>query len=175
MASATEKATAGHDLHRQIEAARTLLANFRDILGDDEQAIADTVEGETNLHQAIERGIARIAEIEAMEGGLAKMQETLKSRCDRLKQQRENLRTSLAVAMEVAALKRLETALATITLKPVPAKVEITDEAAIPSKYWKPQEPKLDKKSVLDALKNKEDVPGAVLSNGGAVVSLLFK
>lgn len=171
----SDKTSAGHALHAQIEAARILLANFRDILGDDEQAIADTVEGETNLHKAIERGIARIAEIEGMEDGLSKMQESLKSRCDRLKQQKENLRTSLAVAMEVGALKRLETALATITLKPVPPKVEIIDESAVPSRFWKAQEPRLDKKAVLDALKSKEDVPGAVLGNGGAVVQLTFR
>lgn len=175
MSKAKPEIAAGHDLHVQIEAARVLLANFRDILGDDEQAVADMVEGQTNLPEAMTRAVTRIVELEAMEAGLGLMMERLKGRCDRLKQQRETLRTAMAVAMEIGAMKRHETALATITLKPVAAKVEIIDEAAIPSKFWKSQEPRLDRKAVLDALKDKQEVPGATLSNGGAVVQITYR
>jgi len=60
---ATQKASAAHSLHQEIEAARVLLANIKDILGDDAQARADAVEGETDLRAAIESGMARVAEI----------------------------------------------------------------------------------------------------------------
>lgn len=171
----SDKQNAGHALYRQIEAARILLANFKDVLGDDEQAIADTVEGETNLHGAIEKGLARIAELEMLETGVMAALDNLKARCQRLQQQKEMLRTSLAVALEVGGLKKLETPLGTIALKNVPPKVEITEESAIPSRFWKPQEPRLDKKAVLEALKAKEDVPGAVLSNGGVSIQVTYR
>jgi|ERR1700680_297607 len=161
-----------HALHQEIEAARVLLADFRDILGDDVEARADAVEGQTELLEAIERGIMRVAEIEAMEAGLDSMLENLKARVSRLSKQKENLRTSLAVAMELSERKRIETAAGTIVLKAVPPKVEITDEAAIPSRFWKAQDPKLDKKLLTEALKAKEIVPGATLGNGGITVQL---
>lgn len=175
MSTQSAKANAGHALHVQIEAARVLLANYRDVLGDDDIARADAIEGETSLKEAIVQGIARIAELEAMETGAETMLANLKARCARLATQKENLRTSLAVALEIAGEKKVETALGTISLKNVPPKCEITDESSIPAKFWKPQEPRLDKKAVLDALKAKEDVPGAVLGNGGATIQLVYR
>ena len=68
--------------------------------------------------------------------------------------------------MGQAEMRKMELPQATISLRAVPPKAEITDEALVPSKFWKAQDPKLDKKAVLDALKGKEDVPGASLSNG---------
>jgi hypothetical protein len=62
--------------------------------------------------------------------------------------------------------------IATLTRKPVPPKVQILDEAAIPSQFWKRADPALDKKAIGDALKAKQDVPGATLSNGGETISL---
>lgn len=166
----TQAAT--HTLHREIEAARVLLANFSDILGDDIEARADAVEGQTELLEAIERSLMRVAEIEAMETGLGTLMENLKTRQARLGKQKENLRTALAIALEVSERKRLETAVGTVTLKPVPPKVEIIDEAAIPARFWKPSEPKLDKKAVGDALKAKEIVPGAALGNGSMTIQI---
>src|SRR5262245_24398600 len=101
----SDRKSAGHDLYKQIEAARVLLANYRDVLGDDTQATADMVEGETDLHGAIDRTLERIGEIDILVAGLEVKMAQLKSRCDRLKQQEELLRTSLAVAMEVGQIK----------------------------------------------------------------------
>jgi hypothetical protein len=51
-------------------------------------------------------------------------------------------------------------------------KAIILNEADIPSKFWKAQDPKLDRKAVLDALKAKEAVAGAELSNGGETIQI---
>lgn len=168
----SDRKQAGHELYRQTEAARVLIANWRDVLGEDAQATADMVEGETDLHAAIEHGLRRIAEIEILETGIKATLENLKARCSRLVEQKENLRTSLTVAMELAELPKLETALGTIALKRVPAKLQIVDEAAIPSKFFKPQEPKLDKLALTTALKANEIVPGAQMDNGGVTISI---
>ena len=81
-------------------------------------------------------------------------------------------RTTDAAESQLEMLRKLELPTATLSIKAVPAKAEITDEALLPSKFFKAQDPKLDKKAVLDALKAKEDVPGAVLSNGGETLSI---
>ncbi len=164
--------SAAHDVMRQTEAARMLLAAYEDILGNDEQAKADAVEGETSLVEAMTTAIARVVEIDALEESLDGIIKRTQARRKRLQDQRDLLRTSIAVGMEVGGMKKLETALGTVSLKPAPPKVEITDETLIPARFWERQDPKLNRKALGDALKAKEDVPGATLGNGGATIAI---
>lgn len=160
------------DIAAQADAARVLLATYADVLAGDEQAVADMVEGETDLRAAISIAVDRIAENDTLIAAIKDRADALAARRRRIETQSDTLRTAVCVAMEVATLKRLVLGEATITLKATPASALVTDEAAIPAKFWKPQEPKLDKRAVLDALKAKEAVPGATLSNGGSTVQI---
>ena len=160
------------ELRHETEAARALLSNLKDILGDDDQAIADAVEGETSIHEAIASGVARLLELDELHSGIAALIANLKDRGERFERQRDNIRTALCAAMEATNLKKVELPVATLSLRAVPPKVEIIDEAAIPARFFKQAEPKLDKKAVMDALKDKQDVPGAMLSNGGVTISI---
>lgn len=166
---------AGHALHRETEAAKVLLATYRDILADDDQARADMVEGETNIQEAIRTGLVRLAEIRAMGVGIDDMVDRLKTRRDRLSSQQESLREAILMAMEIAGLPKFETDVGTITRKRTPPSVVVVDEADIPSNYWKPSDPKLDKRALLDALKGGETIPGAQLSNGGETIQVRWE
>lgn len=163
-----------HDLRIEAEAAAALLANLNDILGDDETDVRDAVEGQTNLLEAIGKAVARLGEIAAHVDGLSAHVASLRDRKDRLEKQAENLRTAIAVAMDTATLRRIELPIATVSLKATPPKPDIVSEADIPSKFWKQPAPTLDKRAVLEALKAKEAVPGAVLSNGGMTIQVRF-
>ena len=165
---------ARRDLQRQTEAARLLLATYEDILGDDAEAKADAIEGETGLHEAIRMAVVRLSEILMMQEGINALAEKLEARKARLGAQSDFLRTAITVAMEVGEVRKFELDIATLSLRAVPPKVEIVNEADIPSKFWKPSDPKLDKKAILEALKEKQIVPGAVLSNGGQTVAVRF-
>lgn len=143
-----------------------------DVIGDDEELAADTVEGETDLQEAMTAAVARVAAIETMTDAIKAAQDRLAARKARLEKQAGLIRESLAVALEVAGMRKFETGLATVSLRATPPKVELIDESAIPARFWKPSDPRLDRKAVLDALKAKEVVPGATLSNGGASVSI---
>lgn len=161
-----------HDILRETEAARNLLAQYADILGDDATAKADAVEGETDLNETLTRALARIAEIDGLETGIAAILENAKKRLDRLQKQRDLLRTAIATALEISGRDKLETPVATVALKRVPPKVEIVDEALIPSAYWKRQDPKLDRQAIAKALKDEIEVPGALLGNGGLTIQV---
>ena len=163
-----------YDLRMETEAARHLLMNFRDVLGD-EDAADIAIESETNLKEAIATGTRRILELDGMVAGIGAMLATLKERSDRLDKQRDTLRTAINVAMEAAGMKKVELAEATLSLRPVSPSVQIIDESAIPSRFMKPQPPKLDKRAMLDALKAHEAIPGATLSNGGTTLSIRTK
>ena len=90
----------------------------------------------------------------------------------RFEQQRDSIRTAIATAMEAGGIKKVEHAIGTVSLKTVPPKAIITNEADIPARFWRPSDPKLDKRAVLDALKSSEAVPGAELSNGSMTIQI---
>lgn len=160
------------ELTREAEAARTLVTSMRDVLADDDALTADTVEGETNLIEAIKAADARIAEIDTFHDAIKTRMGDLKKRSDRLDAQSDRIRAAIALAMEMATLTKVELAEATISLKRTPPKVQIISEADIPSAFWKQPDPVLDKKAILEALKEKQAVSGAELSNGGATISI---
>jgi len=158
-------------LRRETEAARALLASIADIL-DGDDALRDGAIDETDLRAAIAAGTKRVLELNGLMDGIAGMMASLKDRGERLERQRDLIREALAMAMEVAGERKIETPIATLTLKAVPPKVEVVNEADIPVRFWKTPAPKLDKRALLDALKDKESVPGAILSNGGVALQI---
>lgn len=160
------------ELNRETQAALALIESLNHIIGDDADAKADAIEGETNLHEAIGDAVKRIVELQALDAALEKIVLEAQARRGRFDAQRERLRTAIGIAMETAALKKLELPLATLTLKAVPPKVEVTDEAAIPARFFKTPEPRLDRIEIMKALKDKQDVPGAILSNGGVTIQM---
>lgn len=163
---------AAHKLHRETEAAKVLRAQIADLIAGDEECAADMVEAETNLDEAIDAAVRQLVGDLASLRGLNAMIDDLGKRRDRIKLRVENMRTALAVAMEQAGKKKVEHPAVTLSLRNKPASVVAVDESLIPAKFWRPSEPTLDKKSLLEALKAKEQIPGAALSNGGQSISL---
>lgn len=163
-----------HTLYRESEAAKTLLAQIGDLIGDDEQAKADAVEGETNLLEAIDLAVQQLVDDMAAIKGLNDYIEKLTNRKERLQDRVAHFRTALAVAMEQAGRKKIDHPAVTLSLRAVAPSVTVVDEAEIPSKFFKPQDPKLDKIAILTALKAKETVPGCSLNNGGQSLALVW-
>jgi hypothetical protein len=159
-------------LQRETEAARILREQLADLMDGDEIAIRDTIEGETNLHELIASVAEDIATDEASVAGIKAHIETMKARKERLERRIEFRRSAILNAMSIGEVKKLELAIATLSRKPVPPKVQIVNEAEIPSQFWKRADPTLDKKAIADALKNNEQVPGATLSNGGETLAV---
>lgn len=163
--------TAIRDLARETEAARVLRANLADIIQDDDDA-RDFVEGETDLNEAIELAVKQVGEDEAAIEAIARYVTKLKGRSDRIKNRMEATRTAIAVAMEQAAQKRIDTPYGTVTHRQTVRTAIVTDEASIPTDYWKPQDPKLDKAKLAADLRAGQKIEGATLSNGGMTVTI---
>ena len=159
-------------LYLQGEASRSLLANIRDVIGDDEDMAFVAVEGETGLIEAISAAVDRMAELKAHCEALEIQIKNLKERHSRFEEQASRIKAAIHVAMGHAELRKLELPQATLSVRAVAPSVEVTDEALIPAQFWVTQDPKLDKKALLAALKAKEQVPGAQLSNGGETLAI---
>jgi len=166
-------------LRRQTEATRDLLAALRDQgEGDDAELVADAIEGETGLHEAIVAALDEIDEAEVLIlGGKAKI-EQIGSRVASEERRIERLRAAIEraiVSSEMPTPLKLPTA--TISVAKRRPGVVIDNEAEVPSRFFvqpPAPPPKLDKKALADALAA-EPVPGAHLDNGSISLTIRRK
>lgn len=158
-------------LKAEALAAQALLANIADIIGDDADAHVDAIKGETDLFEIVCDLVGRLATIEALCDGLSEHIKKASARKKRLEDQAEMIRTAIGAAMDQAGLRKIEAPLATVSVRKVPPKVLVTEEADLPAAYLKTKvEP--DLKVIGKALKDGLAVPGATLSNGSETISI---
>lgn len=154
------------NLTGELSKWKQLRAQLEDIEGMDELCLLDTLEGETDLHEAIlaldEEITERETNIEALKLRIAALQE----RKDRNEKVREKLRTIILQAMDNAGLPKIQAPHVTISVKALGPEMYIDNESQIPSKFWVPQDPKLDKKALQDAVEAGEAVEGVMMGNG---------
>lgn len=161
-----------HKLHLETKAAEALKESIRAVVGDDDALLRDMMEAETDLRPMVARATEQIRADEALADGIADLVKKLITRKERIVQRGAMMRAACLTAMAVAEIKTLETPAGTLTRKPLPQSAIVLDEAVIPSEFWKAQEPKLDNRALLDALKSGRAVEGAQLSNGGETIQI---
>ena len=132
---------------------------------DDSDTIRDTIEGATSLHELIAAVVDSIDEDELFLAGISKRLEDLTARMKRVDNRVSAKRAVIEQAMEMGEIKTLETPTCTLTLSKRPPKIIVVDESAIPTEYFKARDPALDKKALLEALRDGQKIPGATLSN----------
>jgi hypothetical protein len=155
-----------NNLANERRAAEALRETLTKLPGVDEETVRDTIEGETGLHEAIANAVAILTDTEVMAEGLrAKIKEFL-ARLARYDARVDFTRSAIEQAMVIGELKKLELPDCTLSLSNRAPGLVITDEARVPSVFWKQPPPVLDKAALKAALKDKQDVPGASLSNG---------
>ena len=110
----------------------------------DEQTLADTVEGLTDLHEmlmaVIRASLADQALATGLEGRIGEMQ----ARRDRLEDRAAKLRQIAKEVMVELDLKKLAAPDFTASIRPGTPALMVIDEAAVPSVYWEPREPRLN-------------------------------
>lgn len=159
---------ADRKLHLETEAAARLKEKLIATYGEDDELIADMIEGSTGLHEAIGHAALELAAVEGEKEGIKNAIAKLKARLTRYSERATGLRDAIQTAMETAEIKTLRTAAATLTVKASPPSVEITDAALLPPIFLTqppPPPPTPDKAAIRDAIKSGEAIPGAVLSN----------
>lgn len=152
-------------LNLQTEAAQRLKEKLIATYGEDADLIRDMIEGETTLHEALGKAALELAAVEGEKEGveiaIAKLKERLTRHCNRA----QGIRDAIQTAMEVADLTSLKTPAASLTIRPSPPRVELTDPAIIPAVFLIQPPPTPDKRAIGAALKSGEVIPGAALSN----------
>ena len=149
-----------------------LLADYSEV---DDETIADSLEGITNLHEMIAAVVRSALVDEALQAGLRTRIEDMRQRLARLAERGLRKRQLALEAMNQAGLKKLEqpdfTASARLGASPF---VVITDQA-IPEVYWIPQPPRLDRQTLTSDLRRGDEVPGACLGNAAPILTVRTK
>ena len=138
----------------------------------DPEHLFDTLDGETELREALLLLSEEVAEREAMDKAVGSRIKQLQERKSRIENSVKTLRTIILFAMDRANIPNIRGDLSTLAVSEVPPKAEITQEERIPSRFWKTEDPKLDMKALTQALKDGETVEGARLSGKGMTLNI---
>src|SRR6476660_158686 len=149
-----------------------LLSEYPNI---DEETVADTLEGITDLHDMIAAVIRSALVDEALHAGLRFRLDDMKERLSRLELRAGKKRQLALEAMTEAGPSKLEQPDFTASARAGSPALVIIAENKIPDPYWLPQPPKLDRQAVLAELKRGIDIPGAQMSNPKPVLSVRTK
>jgi hypothetical protein len=160
------------ELSRFSELRRRLVEMDPEI---DERTLFDTLEGATNLKEAIAGVIRSALDDEALANGLKLRLESMKKRLERIESTAAKKRELALAAMEEGDIEKILEPDFTLSIRAAPPSVVIINEADIPQEFWLPQPPKLDKRRILEALKTGIAVIGAELANTKITLAIRTK
>ena len=130
------------------------------------------VEGLTDLHgilmAVIRAALADQGLATGLEGHIGEMQ----ARRDRLQDRAAKRRQIAKDVMAELDLKKLSAPDFTASIRPGTPALMVIDEAAVPSIYWEPREPRLNRQELVTDLKQGAEIAGVALSNPEPVLSV---
>jgi hypothetical protein len=138
----------------------------------DEQTLADTVEGLTDLHEILQAVIRAALADEAMATGLKCRISDMQDRLNRLEDRASKRRQIAKDVMVELDLRKLEAPDFTASIRPGLPALVVLNEDAVPKTYWEPGEPRLRRQVLASDLKGGAEIAGATLSNPEPVLSV---
>ncbi len=141
----------------------------------DDETLQDTLEGLTNLQDQLAELVRSALDDEALVEALRRRTADMRDRAARLAHRAEVKREIVGETMDRAGIPRMVHPDLTVTLRPSQPGLLVTDEAAIPEPYWRPQPARLDRQALLQAIKGGTSVAGAALRNGPATIAVRTK
>ena len=138
----------------------------------DEQTLADTVEGLTDMHEIVTAVIRAALSDEALVLGLKCRISDMQCRLDRLQDRASKRRQIARDVMIELDLKKLNAPDFTASIREGIPSLMVIDEDAVPNIYWQPSEPHLNRQELAYELKQGAEIAGVALSNPEPVLSV---
>ena len=138
----------------------------------DEQTLADTVEGLTDVHELLAAIVRAALADEALATGLKCRISDMQGRLERLQDRASKRRQIARDVMVELDLKKLNAPDFTASIREGMPSLMVIDEAAVPGIYWEPREPRLKRQELASELKHGAEIAGVALSNPEPVLSV---
>jgi hypothetical protein len=138
----------------------------------DEQTLADTVEGLTDVHEILQAILRAALADEALVLGLKCRVADMQDRLNRLQDRATKRRQVARDVMVELDLKRLEAPDFTASIREGTPGLVVLNEEAVPKIYWQPGEPRLRRQVLAHDLKRGEEIAGVAMSNPEPVLSV---
>jgi Siphovirus Gp157 len=167
-----------HDETLRLEAAhyRHLAEQLKSDYGAlDDQTLADTLEGLSDLPQMIEEIVRSSLDDETLMTGLKARLEVMGARLARLRARYLKKRALTAWAMGSTGLSKFEVPDFSVSLSPGVQRLVVSDEKTLPENFFVPQEPRLDRQALAQALKDGQSHAGAALIFGDPFITVRVK
>jgi Gp157 protein len=138
----------------------------------DDQTLADTVEGLTDLHEIITAIIRSALADETLVAGLKSRISDMQARLERLVDRASKRRQIARDVMVELDLKKLDAPDFTASVREGIPSLTVINEDAVPKIYWTPSEPRLNRQYLTRDLKQGEEIAGVTLSDPEPVLSV---
>jgi hypothetical protein len=138
----------------------------------DEQTLADTVEGLTDLHEIIAAIVRAALADEALATGLKGRIAEMQDRLERLQNCAAKRRQIAKDVMVELDLKKVTAPDFTVSVRPGMPALLVLNEDAVPSIYWQPSAPRLKRQELLSELKGGLEIEGVALTNPEPVLNV---
>ena len=138
----------------------------------DEQTLADTVEGLTDVHEILQAIIRAALADEALVLGLKCRISDMQCRLDRLVDRAAKRRQIAKDVMMELDLKKLDAPDFTASIREGTPALVVLNEDTVPKIYWQPGEPRLRRQILTHDLKQGEEIAGVALSNPEPILSV---
>jgi Siphovirus Gp157 len=138
----------------------------------DEQTLSDTVEGLTDVHEIIATIVRAALVDEALANGLKPRVAEMEDRLGRLQDRAAKRRQIVKEVMVQLGIKKITAPDFTVSIRPGMPALLVLDEAVVPSIYWQPSAPRLDRQGLLSELKGGAEIDGVSLSDPEPVLSV---
>lgn len=161
-----------HDLFMEVHKSLRQLQESGILDEGDPLLTQSFIEGETFVPELIDAALVSIDNDQVLIDGLKVRIDDLSKRKSRIEKRVTVLRGLIEQILVQSETKWIETRLATVSVKAAAQQLGEIDESKLPSKYFVPQDPKLDRKALLKDLRDGVQVDGATLNNGGLSLAI---
>ena len=157
------------EIQQYLSLREALKAEFAEI---DDETLEDTLEGLSDVRAIIGEVARSCISDDTMAAALRRRIDEMRERLARIEVGHERKRELALLALRQIGLTKLVEPAFTVSVRNGAPAVEIVDETAIPQGFWLPQDPKLNKGALYQALKTGAAVPGAAMSPGDPVLAI---
>jgi hypothetical protein len=156
----------------QLRAAHAALIEAQPQLAEDDDFLADVIEGETDAPEIMQRLVIERAEALAHAEVTDKLADAYAVISDKWQQRAENRRKLMGLVLDAVGLRKMATAAGTVSVSPGRVSLALADDFTPPQGYARTKiEP--NKAAIKAALEAGETMPGASLVTGKPIVQVL--